>query len=460
MSYTEELADFFGKLSYEMLPPEVIHQAKIVLLDFMGICIGAGVMPEAHQLNNMVKAWGDKEEASVLGMGFKTSVRSAAFGNGILSTLLELQDGLQFRGIHISEAVPPAVLALGEWKKVDGKKFIASLVTGYEVAGRLAEAVFPSHLKRGYMPSGTVGAFGAAAGAAKILDLGNTGIRESLGIMARIVPMSIEYEDNKLGGFTAKFLHGPQAAKSGVEAALLAQAGVTAFPEPFAGSDRLKQGFCYIGCDKPNLNYLTDGLGKTYSMPRLYFKPFSACRHTHGAIEVAIKAARENPVVPQDIESITIRTYHMAAISTGQNYTNLKSTFISCQFSIPYLVAAAIMDHKLGLEQLSKEKIANPAVHELAAKVKVVEDPEIEKVFPEKSPSVIEIRTKAGKVFTARTDAAKGDPQNPMSEQDFIEKFHSLTSQRMADKSRQAMVSMVLNLEKLDDLSKLMKLIS
>jgi 2-methylcitrate dehydratase PrpD len=98
-------------------------------------------------------------------------------------------------------------------------------------------------------------------------------------------------------------------------------------------------------------------------------------------------------------------------------------------------------------------------VHELAAKVKVIEDPEIEKVFPEKSPSVIEIRTKTGKVFTARTEAAKGDPQNPMSEQDFIEKFHSLTSQRMAEKSRQEMVSMVLNLEKLDDLSNLTKLI-
>jgi len=459
MSYSEDLADFFGKISFEMIPPDVIKQAKICLLDFMGITIGAGITPEANDMGKMIRSWGDREEASVLGLEFKTSCRNAAFCNGVLSALLEVQDGLKFRGIHIAESVPPAVLALGEWNKVSGKNFLTSLVTGYEVAGRIAEAMFPSHFNRGYMPTGTVGAFGSAASAAKLLDLGVGGIKTAMGIVVRILPMSIEYEDNKLGGYTAKFLHGAQAAKVGVESALMAQAGVTSYPEPLAGSQRLEQGFCFIACDEPKMQQLNTELGTLYLMRELYFKPYPACRNTHGAIEMAIKIVKENDISPQDVEAVMVKTYTRAASSTGQNYTNPQSTFISCQFSIPYVMAVSIIDRMFGLQQLSKKTISNPAVHELAAKVKVLEDPELEKHFPEKTPTIVEIHTKYGKVFSYRTDVFKGDPKNPMSEKEFIEKFMSLTSIRLKEESQQEMISMIMKLDEMDDISELIQMI-
>lgn len=302
MNYTSALAEYFGNLSYETVPPDVVKQAKICLLDFLGISIGASLQPEAKDLGKMIKSWGDREEASVLGLGFKTSTRNAAFCNGVLSALLEVQDGLRFRGIHISESVPPALLALGEWKKLDGKKFLTAFVVGYEIAGRIAEAMFPTHFARGFMPTGTGGAFGVAAGAAKLLGMGAEGIRTAMGIVVRTLPMSIEYEDNKLGGYTAKFLHGAQAAKAGIEAALMAKAGITSYPEPLAGSERLKQGFCFMGADNPRLEEMTKGLGQTYIMPELYFKPYPACRHTHGAIEVALRMAREYDLSPTEVE--------------------------------------------------------------------------------------------------------------------------------------------------------------
>jgi len=459
MSYTADLAKYFGNLSYESIPPAVVKQAKICLLDFLGISIGASLMPEAKNLGKMIQSWGDREEASVLGLGFKTSTRNAAFCNGVLSALLEVQDGLRFRGIHISESVPPALLALGEWHKANGKNLLTSMVVGYEVAGRIAEAMFPTHFKKGFMPTGTVGAFGVAAAASKLLGLGADGIHTAMGIVVRTLPMSIEYEDNKLGGFTAKFLHGAQAAKVGIEAALMAQAGITSYPEPLAGSERLKQGFCYMGADQPRMEELTAGLGQTFIMPELYFKPYPACRHTHGAIEVALRMAKEHRISPTDVEAIRIKTYRTAASSTGQNYTNPESTFISCQFSIPYVVAVALMDGRFGLGQLSPQRIADPSVHELARKVKVTEEADLEKEFPDKTISILEIKTKEGRIFTDQTEAAKGDPKNPMAENDFIEKFIALTASAMKEESKQQMIAMVMSLEKLDDTAKLIGLV-
>ncbi len=460
MSHTEKLASYFGNLTYESIPPVVIKQAKICLLDFIGISIGASLMPEAEGLGAMVKAWGDREDASVLGMGFKTSSRNAAFCNGVLSALLEVQDGLNFRGIHIAESVPPAILAMGEWYKKDGKNLLTSLVVGYEIAGRIAEAMYPTHFARGFMPTGTVGAFGAAAGAAKLMGLGPEGIQTAMGIVVRTLPMSIEYEDNKLGGYTAKFLHGAQAAKVGIEAALMAQAGITSYPEPLAGSERLKQGFCFMGADNPNLAALTEELGQLFYMPQLYFKPYPACRQTHSAIEVALKMARQNDIRPDEVEEIRVRTYKSAVMSTGQNYTNPESTFISCQFSLPYVVAASIQDKRFGLDQLSPKKIADPSVHALAAKVKAIEVPEITDEFPKKTISIFEIVMKGNRVLTDRTNYAKGDPKNPMLESDFMEKFVALTASAITEETKQKMISMIMDLENLNDTSTLIKLVS
>ncbi len=460
MNYTEQLARYFGTLTYESIPPAVIKQAKICLLDFTGISIGASLMPEAKDLGKMIEAWGDREEASVLGLGFKTSTRNAAFCNAVLSALLEVQDGLNFRGIHIAESVPPALLALAEYHKVDGRKLITCLVVGYEIAGRIAEAMYPTHFAKGFMPTGTVGAFGAAAGAANLLGLGPDGIQTAMGIVVRILPMSIEYEDNKLGGYTAKFIHGAQAAKVGIEAALMARAGITAYPEPLAGSERLKQGFCFMGADNPNLGALTEDLGQLFYMPQLYFKPYPACRQTHSAIEVALKMARQNDISPAEVEEIRIRTYKSAVESTGQNYTNPRSTFISCQFSLPYVVAASIQDKRFGLDQLSPKKIADPSVHTLASKVKVIEEASLTKEFPKKTISIFEIAMKGNRVLTDRTEYAKGDPKNPMLESDFVEKFLALTAGAMKEETKQRMVSTIMNLEDLKDTSTLVNLIS
>jgi 2-methylcitrate dehydratase PrpD len=460
MSYTADMANYFGNLTYESLPPAVIRQAKICLLDFLGISIGASLVPEAKDLGKMIESWGDREEASVLGLGFKTSTRNASFCNAVLSALLEVQDGLNFRGIHIAESVPPAVLALGESCKTDGRKLITSLVVGYEVAGRIAEAMFPTHFAKGFMPTGTVGAFGAAAGAAKLLRLGPEGIQTAMGIVVRTLPMSIEYEDNKLGGYTAKYLHGAQAAKAGIEAAFMAQAGVTAYPEPLAGSERLKQGFCFMGADNPNMVALTEDLGRLFYMPQLYFKPYPACRQIHSAIEVALNMARQNDIRPDEVEEIRVRTYKSAVVSTGQNYTNPQSTFISCQFSLPYVVAASIQDKRFGLDQLSAKKIADPSVHALAAKVKAIEVPEITEAFPGKTISILEIAMTGNRVLTDRTDYAKGDPKNPMQESDFVEKFLALTGSALREETKHQMVAMIMDLENLDDTSALIRLVS
>ena len=452
-SYTRRLSEFCSSLNYESIPPRIIHRAKWAVLDTLGIILGASATLEGKRIANFVRELRDKKEATAIGFAFKSSVRNVAFLNGTLSEMLELQDGYSKGGIHPCCGVISSTLAMAEYHHRGGKELLTSIIVGYEVANRVSEAIHPSHLGRGFQPTGTVGAIGGAAATGKLIGFDKNQMFNSIGIAGYILPISTG--DNLYGGYSIKPVHGGAAARAGIESAMLAKIGLTACS--LEGTTGLNKGFCAIVSDKPNYGKITEGLGEKYTIEEVYIKPYACCRINHPAVEIVLDLLARHQFKPEDIEDILIKTYTFAASVPGQIRPNPSSYFIHGQFSMPYCVAVALIDGQVGLEQFNPEKIKDQRIHQLADRIKVLADIEMDRLRPANRPALVEINLKSGQKLTGRVDYPKGDSRKPLSEEEMLKKFEDLASHTLSLKRVKKVGSLVLDLEKINDVREMVK---
>lgn len=449
--YTKRLADFCSDLNFEQIPEKVLRIAKWCILDNLGIIVGATKTEFGNTIIRYTKLLGDREDATILGDGSKSSARSAAFANGSLSEALELQDGYTKGGYHPCCGTISASLAASEWQGKSGKDLIAAIVAGYEAGNRVSESIFPSHLSKGFQPTGTAGSVGAAAAAGKLLGLDREQLNNALGIAGFILPISTG--DNLWGGYTVKPVHGGAAAKAGIEAAMLAVQGLSA--APLEGDRSIGKGFLRIVSDGVQFEKLTEGLGDRYTLEDLYFKPYALCRCIHAPVEVALDLRKKYGLKIEDIETVLVRTYDFAANVPGQTRTTVESDATRCQFSVPYGVAAALIYGQVGLEQMMGAATRDAKIHDFARKIDVVHDREMDKLRPGKRPAAVEVTLRDKRVVSGQVDFPRGDMRNPMTEDELVMKFSDLTRGIIgADKSKRVM-DMVFSLENLDSVEEL-----
>ena len=453
--YTRRLAEFCAGISLERLPAAVVGKAKLCLLDFFANVYGSLELEAVSRVVSYIRSLGGPEVATALGCGFRTGIHNAAFLNGTAAEAIEAQDGLRFGGNHPGTAVIPAALAVAEDLALDGRKVIEAVVAGYDVAGRIAAAVHPHHTLAGFLPTGTCGAFGAAAAASKLMGYDADGILDSLGNAGYLSPFSMA--EHLMGGYTSKIVQGGQAASAGLTAAGLAGAGITGAPYVLEGS-HLRGGFTQITTrSEPDLKRIVDQLGEHFSIMDVYLKPYTACRHTHGAAQAALELVAGESFKPQDIEAVDVYTYGMASVAAGKGVT-AGSTFVSAQFSLPYVVSACLIDGEMGPAQLKADRLSDPAVLELSQKVKVNVDPELTRAYPGVTASRVEIRLKSGRTLVKQVDIPQGDPRSPMTAEDVAGKVRRFASQRDA-KMLDQVVRLSLELEKLGDIRELTSIV-
>jgi len=456
MEYTKQLAEFCANLSYNRIPKEVIHKAKLCLLDYGANGYGSLELKAVRDVVAYFKALGGPKQATALACRFKTGIHNAAFINGTFAEGIESQDGLRFGGNHACSAVMPAAFAMGELLSSNGKQLLEAIVVGYEAASRPAAAMHPYHTLSGFLPTGTCGAFGAAAAAGKLMKLKNAAMLNAFGNAGYLLPISMA--EALMGGHTIKITQGGQAAGAGITAAGLAKAGITGSPVVLEGS-ALKGGFTQITVRgaEPKPERITDRLGGHYSLTDVYIKPFTACRHTHGAAQATLELIKEKKISADQVESVDVETYGVAVIAVGKGIPE-GGTFVSAQFSIPYVVAACLMDGKLGPRQLTEKRIADRAILALAGKVNVKADDELNRVYPEKTSSRVTITMKKGEKFTRQVDIPMGDPRVPLSEDDIAGKIKSFAGSR--DKKKiDKLVGAVMRLERLGSVRDLASMI-
>lgn len=450
MEYTRKLADFCAAVSIDGLPPDVTRKAKLCLLDYVANVYGSLELNAVGNVITYIQSIGAGGPATVLGCGFKTDLHHAAFINGTTAEAIEAQDGLRFGGNHPGTSVIPAVLALAETQGLDGAKVIEAIVAGYEAANRPAAAMHPWHTLSGFLPTGTCGAFGAAAGAARAMGFNAALTATALGNAGYLLPLSMA--EHLMGGYTIKIVQGGAGAMAGLMAAGLARQGLTGLPEVLEGTS-LGGGFCKITSQaEPKYERIVDRLGEHYSILDVYFKPFTACRHTHGSAQAVMELLESEKIDPAAIEAVHVYTYGIAELAVGKGI-NEDATFVSAQFSIPYVVAACLLDGRLGPGQLTEKRLAEPQVIHLAKKVVVSTDQDLNDAYPEKTASRVEVRTRDGRVLTRQVDIPKGDPRDPMDETRLAAKVKDFAGGR--DSSRlDTLIDNILNLETLTDMKK------
>ena len=161
----------------------------------------------------------------------------------------------------------------------------------------------------------------------------------------------------------------------------------------------------------------------TYAIEKTYTKPYAACRYLHPAIEGAIMLRNQHNLTAEEIESVHVDTYFWAV--NKHDHCEIPCS-ASAKMSIPYSVAAAVVYGKAGLQEYDEEIIRDDRLLDLAKKVTVADDEELTRIFPEITSAIITVKTLDGRQLQCRVDHPKGEPENPLTDREFYERFCEL----------------------------------
>ena len=427
-SVSERLADFVQRATYENLPKEVVHRAKRCLLDTCGAVIAGSYHSTSGKIaQNYARSLEEPPKATIIGTDIMRSPQTAAFANGIAAHALELDDGSRHATYHPGSSIIPSSLALCEAEGKTARDLITAIAVGYEVSIRIGKSMNPHHYLKGFHPTGTVAHFGTTAACCQILNLSVEETINALGLAGSLASGINQYE---IDGSLVKHLHPGNAARNGILTALLAKEGLTGPKGVIEG----RLGFCHCFSDRYDISSITKGLGSEYDILSIYFKPYPSCRYVHYANEATLNILKEHPLTPEDIDQIHILTHQNA--KQGSDIPDYQ-TVLHARLSIQYGIASILVRGKAGLQEYTDEAIKDPKVHEIAKKITIEIDPEIQKLYPNPRSMIVQIKDKKGNIYSSRVDYPKGDPENPMTDEELIDKFIDVT-EGVISKKRQA----------------------
>ncbi len=448
MNLTDKFIDSLDELRNTQLSPSVQHQAKRCLLDYLGATFAGARMIQDKGEKLLEFMGGMSNESSIIGFNRKTSPAQAAFINGLSSHVAELDDGVISGIVHPGSPVLSALLPVAEKEQIEGGDLLNGIVLGYEATTRLADAIQPSHKKRGYHATGTCGTIGAALGIASMLRLNRLQMKAvfSSAVVSAQGSLKVLEDDSELKPYNVA-----QAAVGGVLAASMGRAGFSGPNDVLSGGT----GFISMVADAFDADQLVPKEGAAFAVERVYVKPYAACRYCHPAIDAVLNMRTDHSLRPEMITSVNVTTYALAVAKHDHTMTNGIS---SAKMSIPYSVAVALVAGQAGIEEYSDEYIADPAVATLARKVCVQPDDELTRLFPRYSPAIVEVTTLDGNRYTERIDSPRGEAAFPLSDREIEEKCATLAmyGQKSEEESRQ-LGQAVWNLEK--DLPSLFQLL-
>ena len=410
---TAALATFAARLAYTDLPPKVIDMAKLVALDAIGCALGAFKEdPRKAQIAvKLATQFGATQQATVIG-GSRTHPAVAALSNGMLVNAADNDDTHKRALAHLGSVVVPAALAANEARNGTGRQLIVALVAGYEVAARIGMAVMPSHY-RFWHSTATNGTFGAATAASVAWGFDVEGVRTALGFAGtQAAGLNTFFES----GDDSKSVHPGKAAMNGLLAAMLAELGATSPPDVLGHP----KGYLVAFSLEPRLDVLTSGLGSTWEILQNGFKLYPSILASHSPIGAALEIAATQAVAPERIRSVEVRTY--ATVKSHFSSKDVETT-MGARLSVPYCVAVALVDRQVTQAQFAPDRFRDPRVRAILEKVDIVADPDLSPLYPEKFPARVIVTLEGGETVEASVMYPKGDPSNPLSPEELMQKF-------------------------------------
>jgi len=444
---SEQLATFLTQIKYRDLPEAVIKMVKRCILDLLGCVFASRKMDPVRKIADLVKFYGGNQRSHIIPYLERSSSLFASFVNGAAAHAMEIDDVHRDSVTHPACVVIPAVIAIGEREDIDGRKLIEAVVAGYEVMIRVGEAVGRSHYRFWHNTS-TCGTFGASAGAGKILNLTKNQFVYALGNAGSQSSGLWEFLED---GADTKFMHAGKAAMNGLIAADLAKKEFTGASRIFEGG----KGFFLATSQDSDPDKLIEGLdGSTPSHKILSdsFKFYPSCRHTHSSIDAALSLFNDHNIDIKEVESIDVYTYREAINLCGGG--EIKNPY-RAKFHIPFLVATALLYHRVWFESFDESRVRDRSLLDIAKRVNVYFDKDLDKLYPSNWPSRIVVRFKDKKSVEKVIYTPKGDPDNPPTDDELKAKFRENVKDHLTKKSTKLLIDSIDELEKLDHISEL-----
>jgi 2-methylcitrate dehydratase len=448
---TSRMARWAAALDYPQLSPEAVYQAKRFLLDSVGCALGGYQQHDVKIALEVLDEIAGPGPSTIIGIGKRIDPVSAALANALMIRCMDYNDIYWKQDPSHPSDIFPAAFACCERAKADGKELIVGLVLGHEFEMRFCEAAFPGIRERGWHHA-TLTAFVSPIVAGRALHLEPEQIQHAIGISAS--------HHLTLGSVVAgkltmmKNTVDPMATQSGVLAALMAKKGYTGPEHVIDG----KEGLTYCLGPEWRLNVLTEGLGESWRITQCGMKAFPTEALTHTPISAVLELVKSNDVQPDQVTKIQIRSLARAADILSDPTKYDPRTKETADHSLPYVIAAALVERQVTPAQFTMEKITDPAIRAQLTKVEVVADPEIEKVFPALQRVVVNITTEDGNNYSKQLDYPKGDPRNPLTDAELEEKFAALAEGVLSGQAQKKLKDAIWNLDKVDSVSKLMAL--
>jgi 2-methylcitrate dehydratase len=451
---TQKIADYAVHLKYEDISPEAVKEVKRFLLDSVGCAYGGSSTKDVNIFIDYYKDVSGKPEASIFNSNLKFPNANATLLNALMIRALDYNDIYWEEDPSHPSDIIPAALTPGEILGKNGKDLITAIILAYEFEMRMCEIAHPGIRERKWHHA-TLTSFVSPIVAGKIMDLTVEQIVHAIGI-------SGSYHST-FGAVTAGHLTmmknavDPLATQSGVNAAELAKRGYEGPAHIIDGKEGLAQ--TIVGGDW-DIEGLIRDLGKGYRITRCSMKAFPTEALTHSPFTALLKILKEHRINNEDIEEITIKTVARAADILSDPSKYHPTTRETADHSLPYCVAALVLDGELTTDQFTEKRINAPDIHDMIHRVKVVAETRYEKMFPEKKPAGAIIKTKSGQAFEAEVDFPKGDYRNPLTDDELLEKVDSMVLDQISQEKRDRIVDMIWNLEEVKNIKDLMKVFS
>ena len=410
-----DVASFVRTLSFDALPRDVVEQAQRCLVDLIGVAAAGS----RTRLSAIARGYavshlrGRGNEARMLFDGRRASTAGAAFAGATTIDAFDAHDGHVLTKGHVGVAILPALLALADLQAdaapaVDGREFLACLVLGYEVATRAGVALHAS--VPDYHCSGAWNGLGCAAVAARVLRLTTAQTREALGVAEYF---GVRGQMLRTCDFPSMVKDGSgMGAQVGVTAAWLAREGFTGAPA--------------VTVEREEQRALWADLGARWRIREQYFKAYPVCRWAQPAVEAVLALQRAHRFDAADVVEIAIESFR-EAVDLGAGRAS-PATTEDAQYSLPYAVAAALVFGRLGAEEVDEAAVAHPRVRRLLEAMTLREDAEFSTLFPAERWARASMRLKDGRLLRSEPARARGNPENPLADEELRAKYHDLAA--------------------------------